>query len=171
MKLIPVHDRSGIVAYAKVDDSDYADLASVRWSIGRGYARRNAGGRVELMHRRILGLTIGDGLHTDHVNGDPLDNQRENLRVVTHAQNMQNTTARTGATSRHRGVYRKPNGKWCAGGRLNGREHYIGIFDSELDAARAAAAWRAEHLPFTNEQRDVRAPVDPRFVNEKKEAA
>lgn len=38
-------------------------------------------------------------------------------------------------------------------------------------AARAAAAWRAEHLPFTNEQRDVRAPVDPRFVNEKKEAA
>lgn len=39
------------------------------------------------------------------------------------------------------------------------------------DAARAAAAWRAEHLPFTNEQRDVRAPVDPRFVNEKKEAA
>lgn len=48
----------------------------------------------------------------DHINKDSLDNRIENLRIVTHQQNMWNTNAR--------GTYQTGSGKWIAQLRLNG---------------------------------------------------
>jgi hypothetical protein len=43
------------------------------------------------MHRMILGLKPGDGVHTDHWDGNGLNNQRANLRQGSRSQNMRNT--------------------------------------------------------------------------------
>lgn len=136
-----------------------ADLATMvrayRWHVtSAGYvARREGSGarRMVLLHRRVLELRHGEyGWLGDHINGDKLDNRRQNLRVVDHAANAQNVRARGGA-SPHRGVYRNRQGRWCACVGLLGRTRYLGTFETELDAAQAAAEYRREHLSYSRE--------------------
>jgi len=44
------------------------------------------------LHRLIMGLDKkSSGGIVDHINGNTLDNTRENLRIVTHKENMNNT--------------------------------------------------------------------------------
>jgi hypothetical protein len=54
------------------------------------------------MHRLILGIPNSE---VDHVNGNPLDNRRVNLRLATRAQNSANTRSRKNTTSKYKGVY------------------------------------------------------------------
>jgi len=46
-------------------------------------------------------------MHVDHINGDPLDNRRENLRMATPMQNAANAHKRSGCSSIYKGV------SWC----------------------------------------------------------
>ena len=80
--------RGGQVALC--DEEDYPILAQHKWYLNnKGYAYRyngyywNAKGKIIClrlyMHREILGLQKGQ--ETDHINNDPLDNHRANLRV------------------------------------------------------------------------------------------
>jgi hypothetical protein len=157
-KLIPLHGRKGVVrGYAKVDPEDYAELSRWRWHLLGGrhrYAARTValgGGKTRhvLMHRQILGTP--PQLQTDHKNGDKLDNRRSNLRIVKQVQNAQNLRSlRSDNTSGYRGVtWQKDAQKWKAQGKIGRRLHLIGYFDDVHEAGRAAAAWRAEHMPFS----------------------
>lgn len=157
MQTIPLTDRHGeVVAYALVDDEDHEALTQHRWHLSRsGYAVRTLprdGGTpgASYMHREILGLDQGDRRQGDHLNRVRLDNRRTNLRVVTHAANRQNVRGRPG-TSQHRGVYRRPSGRWAAQVRAHGRVHVIGTYDTESEAAHAAATARRALLPFSAE--------------------
>ena len=44
--------------------------------------------QITYLHRRITGAP--KGLEVDHINRNPLDNRKSNLRVCTHAENMKN---------------------------------------------------------------------------------
>lgn len=154
---VPLRKRGGdVVAYATVDVSDKAVVEPFPWFVNsQGYAVRNvtveSGKQRTLpMHRAILGLEFGDRLEADHISRDKLDNRRSNLRVVTHAQNSQNKPGH-GKYSQHRGVSFQKGAKkrpWIAYCSLDGRQHYLGAFGSEDEAAGVARAFRAEHLPF-----------------------
>lgn len=163
MRLIPLIDRAGVtVAHAKVDDDLYDLLAQHTWRFHRatGYVRRTVGRAAIYMHREVTGLTPGDGMRADHWNGDKLDNQRGNLRVCNASQNGQNRHAPTGGTSKHRGVYwNKTEQRWFAKATLNRRSITIGRFTTEEEAARAAAAFRAQHMPFSADARLVEREV------------
>src|SRR3990167_11489999 len=85
--------------YALVSDEDYEELNKVKWfalqsrGVKRFDAARNAPSvkgkeKVLLMHRVIMNTP--QGLDTDHINHNPLDNRRENLRICTHGQNISN---------------------------------------------------------------------------------
>ena len=99
--------------YAIVDDEDYGMLSSYRWYAAwnkytksyyavRGVWNSSLGRNHILgMHRTLLGLGRGSPDVVDHVNHDTLDNRRENLRLVSHSQNIQNTRPYT----THKGVY------------------------------------------------------------------
>jgi hypothetical protein len=155
MVRIPLRNRAKeIRAWALVDDEDAA-LSELRWCFNHGYAERRErvdGKYVRVsMARVIVGLQRGDPREVDHINGDTLDNRRENLRIVTHAQNGQNIRQLRGS-SRHRGVsWRRREGRWCAQAMHGGRVHWLGYFDDEDEAALAAAAFRREHLPYAEE--------------------
>lgn len=78
---------------AIVDDEDYAALSQYKWQVTKRrhtcYARRAIGGGKYLyMHTAILGKK--EGFMADHINGNGLDNRRDNLRLVTQRQNSQN---------------------------------------------------------------------------------
>ncbi len=154
---VSVYRRDGSVrALARVDDGDAAVLEH-RWHLSnRGYVKRtlypDGGGQVAVfLHRVVMGLEHGDLREVDHENGDKLDCRRSNLRVCTHAENMQNLHTVSGL-SKYRGVswYAK-SGKWRASARIAGCSYSLGLYWDEQDAARAAAAFRAAHMPFSAE--------------------
>ena len=149
---IPLWRKGKIVAQALVDEEDVALVSRHRWffnSSGRGYASRKSSGRVVFMHRAILGLT-GRALEPDHINGDGLDNRRANLRIVSHAQNLQNKRSYAGSTSKFRGVWwNRLHRKWEAGARHQGKNFHLGYYASEEEAAAAASDWRRRNMPFS----------------------
>jgi hypothetical protein len=133
---------------ALVDEEDYEWLMGWKWYAAKGhrswYAARNA--RVEemvngkrraiYMHREIL--QPPDGMDTDHRNGNGLDNQRYNLRVCTHPQNMRNQKPHINTLSPFKGVDRdKRTGKWRARVQDGGQRISLGLFDTEEQAALA----------------------------------
>jgi hypothetical protein len=66
----------------------------------------------------------------DHINGNRSDNRIENLRKVTHQQNMWNIECK--------GYYKTPNGKYAVQIRLpNGKRKQVGTFKTEEDARNA----------------------------------
>lgn len=96
---------------------------------------------------RVLAMCFLDDysedLQVDHINGNRSDNRLENLRMVTGQENQRAyTRKKLGSTSRFRGVSRKRKGKkwenWKAKIHSNGVDIYLGMFESEYDAA---AAW------------------------------
>jgi hypothetical protein len=158
MAEIPLHGKDGTVrAVAIVDEADVPKLDRWRWHLNPfGYAVRTTRSGPIFMHREILGLKKGDGLEGDHIKpGNPLDNRRANLRVVTRAQGAQNrranrTAGRRRRTSRHRGVcFDRQTRRWRARVFVNGQNHCLGRFDEEKEAAAVAAAFRREHMPFS----------------------
>lgn len=155
--LIPVGPRvgEGVAGYALVDPCD-ADLARYRWRLDReGYARGRTGGTSRsYMHRLILGLTADDGRgkQGDHINGQRLDNRRANLRIVSPSENSHNRRPIRGSSSQYLGVtWHAQCQKWQAIVMVEGKNHYLGLFESESDAGAAAEAFRIGHVPVLAE--------------------
>lgn len=136
-------------AHVLVDDEDYTFLSQWSWFWNRGYAIRRTTTKqrksIDIrMHRVLVGLPRGDEREVDHLNGDRLDNRKENLRIVTKAQNAENKTFGWGS-SVHRGVSRSKGGRW--GVWCRGR--YYGSYETEDEAAEAARQVRREVLPYS----------------------
>lgn len=94
------------------------------------------------MHRLIMGLEFGDPREVDHRDGDGLNNRRSNLRVTESQPNRWNSGPVDGAVSGYKGVnwhwFRgRKSGKWRAQIKVDGRQRHLGLFDTEVDAARA----------------------------------
>jgi len=79
-----------------------------------------------------------NGFFVDHINGDGLDNRRQNLRVVTHAQNLMNQRRSAANTSGVKGVswYRKTS-RWKAQIAVFGKKMHIGYYLTKEEAAAA----------------------------------
>lgn len=155
---IPLRARDGSIrAVALIDDED-AHLADHRWSLRPdGYVSRNIvlpGGRrgVELLHRAVMGCVPGDGVQVDHIHEhSTLDNRRANLRLATPSQNQQNRHVVRSATG-HRGVsFHKASGLYQAHAMLHGKAIALGYRATAEEAAALAAAWRAEHMPYSSD--------------------
>lgn len=128
---------------AIVDAADYEWLSQWNWMYGgRGYAvrstRESGRKRTLLMHRLIL--STAEGMYTDHINGDRLDNRRSNLRACTNAENGMNRGKQCNNTSGFKGVYFKSDGNWQAWqARINsnGKRIILGYFKTPEEAAIA----------------------------------
>ena len=149
MKKIPLTQNK----YAFVDDEDFEFLNQHKWyafkSRNRYYAVRKIikqsqdksknisyRYRTILMHRVIMGMD--SKLQVDHINRNSLDNRKINLRIATTSQNMANCLSRKNSTSKYKGVcWHKQNKKWIARIKVNYKQHYLGTFHDEIEAARA----------------------------------
>lgn len=131
--------------FALVDDEDYDWLNQWKWQAVKGtvkqrkvfYATRQAWSpskKTVIMHRLIMNAP--PGRMVDHINGDGLDNQKINLRLVTRRQNMQNRHHKK--TSKYPGVCWKKHCKlWVAKIQICKKSFHLGYFKSEKDAFEA----------------------------------
>lgn len=136
LKKIPL--TQGYVAI--VDDEDYDKAMQYKWSVHKknkttkyaiGNLKRNGRWRTRLLHRFILG-DIPDGKEVDHINGNGLDNRKNNLRIVTHQQNAFNRGKNTKGVCWHKQIR-----KWQAQIKINQKQIYLGIFENLQDAIKA----------------------------------
>ena len=143
----PIEISVGRHSKALVDAADYPLLASFRWylrnSDNTSYAYALIEGRSVLMHRFILAAP--KGVSIDHVNGNGLDNRRENLRFAKTAENSANITAPPRGRTGIRGVY-FIEGRWVAkyGGKFLGSaataDEAVRIYNAHVIALRGEFA-------------------------------
>lgn len=79
----------------------------------RFYFRFRKDGKYVYLHRHILGISNSPLLQGDHINGNTLDNRRENLRIANLQQNMYNRRKKVNSSRRYKGVYRVGDGYRC----------------------------------------------------------
>lgn len=112
---------------ALIDDADVAAVNQFKWLLSHGYARRffRENGILKSVYLHNFLMSPPKGLEVDHVNRNKLDNRRENLRLVTHAQNCRNKRP-----SQHRGVYPsyRALGRWTAETYVKGKKIHLGTF-------------------------------------------
>lgn len=129
--------------FAIVDDEDFIYLMQWNWFTikpeNRFYAVCDErGNKTILMHRAIMKMSDDDDREVKHLDGNGLNNTRENLLILTHAQSRQGIEKRSDNTSGYKGVFwRKDNNKWMAAIGYENRDIYLGMFVDKIEAARA----------------------------------
>lgn len=128
-----------------IDNEDWNLVRNYKWYAlqdlcGKYYAVawiKTVNGSRSLIRMHRLLLAAKKGQQVDHINGDSLDNRRENLRFCDCSQNQQNRKITSGASSL-KGVSRcKTTNRWRADIRFKGKQTFLGRFNTEIEAARA----------------------------------
>ena len=131
---------------ALVDDEDYPRVSKYRWYVIKRYNQPYQWyavtcqiGRNTKMQHVIMGVKK----RYDHVDGDGLNNTRENLREATTIQNSWNRRkprqlSRGHETSVFKGVSKATTAeRWYSRLVHNYKEYYLGCFLTQEEAARA----------------------------------
>lgn len=127
--------------YMIVDEEDFEKLSQNSWSSYnyRGVWRCQSviNKKTVKPHRIIMGVT-DPKIQIDHIDGNPFNNSKRNLRLCSNAENNMNIPPRPNGTSKYKGVRVSSNGsKYLASIMSNYKGIHIGTFKSEEDAARA----------------------------------
>ena len=128
--------------YALVDDEDYDELNKHNWYLKKNYntcyairTKYKTNDKIR-MHRIIMNCPKDKII--DHINGDGLDNRKENLRICTMSQNLGNSKLRKDNKSGIKGVYWDKNrNKWIAQIKINYKKKCLGRFDNINEAKLA----------------------------------
>lgn len=130
--------------FALISPDDAEEVLAYKWcaSVGRGKrvvamrSYRLGDKTVSVLMHRFVAKPMG--LHVDHIDRNPLNNQRENLRLVTHPINRQNTSKQSNNTTGFKGVMvDRRSGKWFARIKAFGTTHYLGVHETPELAAQA----------------------------------
>lgn len=85
----------------------------------------------------------------DHIDRNTLNNRKNNLRQVTHAENMRNTTLRKTSKTGFIGVHERKSAKknkWLAYIGINKEIKYLGVFQNKDDAIKARLRAEIEYF-------------------------
>lgn len=121
----------------QVSDEDFEWLNQWKWYAGNGGALRRPTkyGRLISMSRLILGLPDDIKFLPDHIDRNPFNNQRSNLRIATRSQNNANKKCIGG--SGYLGVFPAGKSGWFARINKNGTRYYLGFYKVKEQAAMA----------------------------------
>lgn len=119
--------------FAHFDNKDLELVSRYKWYEDHGYARTSSFGKKLYMHRLLMDAK---SKHIDHINGNKLDNRKENLRLCTNAQNRINVNKYKNNKSGYKGVSFHSN-LWRATIVRNGKQYSLGYHKSKEEAALA----------------------------------
>lgn len=133
--LVELYDNSNKVVAEAIIDLEYINIVkSYKWCLDKnGYVKNS---KQEYLHRVIMNTT---SLYVDHINGNTLDNRKENLRICTNADNLKHrVNLPKNNTSGILGVrYRKDRDKWYAEIKSNGERINLGSYITKEEAIKA----------------------------------
>ena len=118
-----------------------------KFQIKRGYysVRLSENGNTKdyRVHRLVAQIFIPNPENKpviNHINGNRLDNRKENLRICTRSENCRNKKVRSDSKSGYKGVNPNPNGRYQAyiGDPTRKSQHiHLGYHATKEEAARA----------------------------------
>lgn len=126
-----------------IDDEDYPLISKYHLTITKRkkniYVMCACKNEYKLLHRVLLNMKERKQV-IDHINGNGLDNRKDNLRICTQGRNVQNQQINARKTdtssSKYKGVcFDKRRKKWAAYITVNYKHKYLGRFETELEAA------------------------------------
>lgn len=131
-----------IIGYTLVSDEDYEILKQYKWYKNNGYVVCFIKNKLWKLHRyimiEILKHNITFKTPIDHINNNPLDNRRENLRLATHSENSRNKKKKENCTSKYIGVS-KFGDKFKVSIRID--KYISAYYDNEEHAAYQYNLW------------------------------
>jgi hypothetical protein len=128
MKELIIHSK-GKKYIALIDEEDFDMVSKYTWWIKQNnYIYTQTSGRKNrtsiYLHRLIMNTE--KGFEVDHINHNPLDNRKSNLRICTRSQNNMNKLGIHGIDFN--------KNKWRARIKVNGKEKHLGLFKTYEEA-------------------------------------
>ena len=126
--------------YAIIDDSSFGLVSQYKWHFhitnGKmGYPRTMIAGKKIRLHTLLM--KNPKGTYADHVNGNTLDNRRENLRICTPSESNANLSKRVGCSSKYKGIsFDKERDKWQVRVYFKKKKVFFKRVNTEIEAAR-----------------------------------
>ena len=119
----------------KLDEEDISRVLQQTWQVIEGAIIAKINGKSTSLAKFIMPETE---LEIDHKNCDYFNNQKSNLRVATHHQNMMNRGIPENNTSGFKGVVRHKRAKKYQAQIMFKKENiYLGLHKTKIDAAMA----------------------------------
>ena len=180
-----IHQTGGTVQFWTVNkDPSKRVLVTVderdAWLASRRWTAKWKGGRVngiyqscttardgkKLLHRLILCPSWK--MQVDHIDMNPANNRRSNLRECSHNENLWNSGARKCSTSGLKGAfYERATNKWRARISANGKRVSLGYFDTPEEAHKAyCLAAKEMHGEFARFSKEAIPTTEERFAKE-----
>lgn len=164
---IPIRNKKKeIIANAIVSKEDYLHLSQFKWNKDNlNYVRTTINNKNWKLHRYIMIIILGNEIAPqqpiDHINNNPLDNTRNNLRIVTISENARNKKKiiRENATSNYIGVSKINDKKWNVSIRVDDNILYAS-YNNEIYAAYQYNLWVDEYNLKTANKNKIEDPKD-----------
>jgi len=122
-----------------VDEEDFERISKFNWSL-----RKECIQRFGTVNNRRVSYSLANQIMNrfdcefDHADRDCCNNQKYNLREASRTQNMMNRAKWNKHTaSKYKGVTSHSSGQWRARITVYKKQIYLGLFDTEIEAAKA----------------------------------
>lgn len=131
--------------HAIIDDEDFERLSKFTWTINSFQTVINRWYQIKernRWHSEAVSLAsevmCKPRVMHDHINRNPFDNRKENIRECTVSQNSINKPKQLGFTSKFKGVsWDKDSKKWFSKVQCKRKQYALGRFITEIEAASA----------------------------------
>lgn len=125
-----------------------SDQTVAGWDNGNGYRRIEIAGQRVYAHQVAWLFLYGEwpSKEVDHIDGNPANNAKANLRLADRFQNNRNSRTRSHSKSGLKGVrFETKRGKWSARITADNKVVFLGRFP-DADSAHQAYCAAAERL-------------------------
>ena len=134
------------------DLEDYDKIKEYCWGLHYGYIKaRDVNLKKHISIHRIVMNCDDKSKQIDHINRNPMDNRKCNLRICTNAENSRNKNVKIGNNTGFTGVSKRENGTYRVRIRKDGREltigHYLDIKEAIINRLKAEKEIYGEFAP------------------------
>jgi len=163
MELPLKNKKKEIIAYTIVSKEDYKHLSQFKWyKSDKGYVTGYISKKKWQLHRYIMIVILGNELTPqnpiDHKNNNPLDNTRDNLRLVTVSENARNKKKKESTSSKYIGVsFKKDKNKWAVSICIDNKRLFA-TYNNEIHAAYQYNLWIDEYNLINVNKNEIEKP-------------
>ena len=139
-----------------IDKDDFDRVSKIHWYSNGKYVvnckrygkRKLNKKKTILLHRFILGLSEKDKRLVDHIDRNPLNNQKKNLRICTQVENQQNRKrVQTNNKSGYRGVcWNKSLNYWVVQGTFKGKRVWCKYYKTKNEAIEGRKEFERQYF-------------------------